>query len=84
MIVKAKDKANDAFDLLFQKDSNLSQVKDLKDAILAQKNTPPEYHSEKIKLGTLRVSGLLPLKKVVNLTDSNLKDFRSNLAVFAH
>ncbi len=33
MIVKAKDQANDAFNLLFQKESNLNKVKDYSDAV---------------------------------------------------
>lgn len=100
MIVKAKDQANDAFNLLFAKESSLHKVKDISDAVTVEivqddlttaegvyrVNSIPTFtqHQEKINVASIRLQGLPKLKKVVNLTDSNLRDFKQNLSVFAH
>ena len=100
MIVKAKDQANDAFNFLFAKESSLHKVKDLSDAVTVEivsddlttseeapkVNILPTFHQhqEKINLASIRVQGLPKLKKVINLTDSNLREFKQNLSVFAH
>ena len=40
---------------------------------------------ERLKIGSVRLTGLLPpLKKIINLTDASLRDFKQNLSVFAH
>ena len=86
LIVQAKDQANDAFDVLFSKDSTLNSVKELKSALLAPKEDPNSVgDSERVKIGTVRLNGKLPLlKKVINLSDSSLRDFKQNLSVYAH
>ncbi len=83
LIVQAKDQANDAFDVLFSKESALHSVKDLKSALVATKG--PSGEAEKLKVGTLKLNGTLPpLKKVISLSDTTLKDFKKNLSVYAH
>lgn len=79
MIVKAKDQVNDAFNLLFTKDSSLNKVKNLQEALAV----PTTQNSEKLKIGSLTINGL-PLKRVVSLSDSSLKILKSNLTIFAH
>ena len=85
LIVKAKDQVNDAFNVLFSKESNLNKVVEAQKALIPDVSTDQAQASEKLKLGTVKLTGVFPpLKKVVNFTDSNLRDFKQNLTIFAH
>jgi hypothetical protein len=106
MIVKAKDSANDAFNLLFSKESSLNKAKELSDAVIVEivdedltavnpklrnfdamhpaMTTTRFNHQEKVNVGSLRIQGLSKVKKVINLNEANLRDFKHNLSVFAH
>jgi hypothetical protein len=87
MIVKAKDQVNEAFNVLFNKDSFLHQVKSLKEATTSAVSFPepqkPSLQTEQLRLGSLRTSGLPLLKKVVTLNESSLRTLQQNLTVFA-
>lgn len=82
MLVKAKDQVNDAFDILFAKDSHLNHVRTLKESLTTE-TASAVIGREKLKVGSLRVQGLPLLKKVVTLNEDTLAHFKSNLAVFA-
>lgn len=89
MIVKAKDQVNDAFKILFSKDSKLNSVKSIKDIAKPSEEKAnidigeKVVDDEKIKIGSIRINGLPPLKKVVNLNPLLVNELKTNLTVFA-
>lgn len=61
--------------MLFAKDSKLHQITSLKERKM------PENNLNFLKLGTLRLSGA-PIKSVVNLVPTEVRDLKQHLSVF--
>jgi hypothetical protein len=78
MVIKARHQVNEALDVLFAKDSHLNMARSLREALPATK-----LGKEQLKVGSLRVNGLLMPKQVISLTEGSFTALKSNLAVFA-
>eukprot|EP00347_Sterkiella_histriomuscorum_P006662 403351912 len=83
-IMKAKEQVNDAFKVLFAKDSKLHQIQTLsKSQHLAQQESNIDQlpKSNTLRMGFLKLSGA-PLKQVISLVPSDVQDFKSHIGIF--
>ncbi|CDW91225.1 UNKNOWN [Stylonychia lemnae] len=75
--LKAKDQVNEAFKVLFGKDSRLHQIQSFKER---QVQNLENTHNI-LKLGTLRLSGA-PIKSVISLIPTEVKDLNQHINMF--